>query len=61
MLLVDPDAKGILENALEEYSLGDVVSVLDKGHVLQVLFPCFSDECVVADSLEFSGVHFTRS
>lgn len=61
MLLVDPDAKGVLKHALESCCLDDVASVVDKGHVIQVLLPCFGDECLLADSLEFSDVHFTHS
>ena len=60
MLLVDPDSKMTLEHALVGCSLDDVASVVDKGHVIQVVLPCFGDECELADSLEFSGVHFTR-
>lgn len=61
MLLVDPDSKEVLEQAIEGCSLDDVASVVNKGHVLQVVLPCFGDECLLADSLEFSGVYFSRS
>lgn len=61
MLFVPPESKTLLENALVALSLDDVAVVVEKGHEIEVVLPCFGDECLLVDSLEFDSVVYSRT
>lgn len=59
MLKVDANDGPVLASVLHEHSLDDVAGVVDRGAFLHVQLPCFADEQLVMDDLDFRGIGFS--